>query len=425
MKKIILSMALLAAGLTCSYATDVKDLTKDALINNSSYTVTGTFGAYDFAPKGDKDKFDWAFTTTGGDIYQLRGNAPDDKNVFGWAKAPAGTPAPEPAWYMFQVDVDGDGMGKFDWVLLSANGNAVYKLDGVAADGGFAYAGPIDIDYKVNGNSITTGAKGTLDAPTPPAEDCSNGCSSINANNIAGYTVFIEDTNNIGVDIREYIYIFGANNTVEVVLNRKDGGQTVYEGTYAIKGVAGFKVIDILVVHDNSSSSGYTVLLDDNLNVKEDQLGHTVTKILPNAKNGVEIKENVLVDGALTVTTVDDILGHTITTNVAHPGSSGMTMHLSIEFHCDNTFDYTIDIGYGGRNTIRNYHGDELYIDNHFDTARIAWHYIDDDGERSGDSLDTDVNNQVVEGSCWSMTNNDGTCSNNLKIQSVTGSGCH
>ena len=193
MKKIILSVALLATGFTCSYATSVADMTKDALINKTDFKVAGTFGTYDFAPKGDKDKFDWAFTTITGSVFQLRGKTPSDTDVFGWAPAPAGTVAPIPAWYMFQVDVDGDGMGKFDWVLLSANGNSVYKLDGVADDGGFAYAGPIDIDYKIDGSSITTGAKGTLDESTEPepqpVEDDPNKLHVTDASDLYGYTI--------------------------------------------------------------------------------------------------------------------------------------------------------------------------------------------------------------------------------------------
>jgi hypothetical protein len=231
MKKVILSMALLTTGFTCSYAASVADMTKDALINKTDFKVAGTFGAYDFAPKGDKNKFDWAFTTSGGDIYQLRGGEASENDVFGWAKAPAGTVAPAPAWYMFQVDVDGDGMGKFDWVLLSANGNAVYKLDGVADDGGFAYAGPIDIDYKVNGNSITTGAKGTLDEtaePQPqPVDDDPNKLHVTNASDLYGYTIKSIKTKVGAFDAAQMTYTIECSGNFTTTLNTELGSMTM------------------------------------------------------------------------------------------------------------------------------------------------------------------------------------------------------
>lgn len=161
MKKALLAVALIATIFTCSYAASIEDITKDTLINSGSHTLSGTFGAYDFDPKGDKNKFDWAFTTSNGKTYQLRGNNPTPDNVFGWAAKDIATP-PEPAWYMFQVDVDGDGLGRFDWILLSAKGAYATKLDGVADSGSFEYTGKINIDYEVSGTSVSTGAKGTL-----------------------------------------------------------------------------------------------------------------------------------------------------------------------------------------------------------------------------------------------------------------------
>ena len=127
----------------------------------------------------------------------------------------------------------------------------------------------------------------------------------------------------------------------------------------------------------------------------------------------------------ITINSVNDVLGHTITSNVAHPNSTSLTTQLSIEFHCDGSFDYHMDIAYGGHHSNNIYHGTEIYVDDHFETARIGWHYEDEDGERSGDNIDTNVNNQIVEGMCWYSTRSDGSCSNNIKIESVTGSGCN
>jgi hypothetical protein len=163
MKKIILSLAMVATGLTYSCASDI-DAVKDALINKSNYKLIGTFGSYDFEPLGDNDAFDWAFTLTNGTSYQLQGNEATISDVFGWKEVTIETPAP--VWYMFSLDgdVDGDGSTKFDWVLLSADvdNRAVYKLKGETPSGNFDYLGPIDVDYIIENDSITTGAAGTL-----------------------------------------------------------------------------------------------------------------------------------------------------------------------------------------------------------------------------------------------------------------------
>ncbi|MEA2111016.1 MAG: hypothetical protein U9P71_03100 [Campylobacterota bacterium] len=162
MIKIVLSAALIAVGFTCSYATSIEDLTKDALINKTDYELLGTFGEYDF--KGADSAFNWAFTmSSSGKSYQLKGNEPSDDNAFGWKSA--NITKPTPLWYMFPVDIDGDGKnGKFEWVMLSAdiNKKSAYKLAGANDNGTFAYSGKIDIDYKIDGTSITTGAAGTF-----------------------------------------------------------------------------------------------------------------------------------------------------------------------------------------------------------------------------------------------------------------------
>ncbi len=414
MKKIILSVALLATGVTSSYAMSVADEAKYALIDTANHTVAGTFGAYDFAPKGDKNKFDWAFTTASGDIYQLRGGEASATDVFGWAKAPTGTVAPEPAWYMFQVDVDGDGMGKFDWVLLAANGKSAYKLDGVADDGGFAYAGPIDIDYKIVGTKITTGPAGTL------------GDSAIIPNNLSGKTAFVEDKNNISMDTKEWIYIFESDTKVKVVINRNDGGQLVYEnGTYKISKAFGMNAANINIVTGESSSVGYTLFLDDDYNPKEDQLGAFVTKFVDNANNGVIIKESTTQDDELTIHSPDDIKGYTITTIVGHPGTTGATMQLTAAFNCDGTVDYRSDFGFSGVHAIDDYHGNEIRVDDTFATSRISWRYVDEDGDATSGLIQTNSDYQLLEGGCWSSANADGTCTNDLEIESITGSGCN
>ena len=141
--------------LTCLHASSAEDVVKDALVSKKIYTISGTFGTHDF-PESES-AFDWAFTLPDGTSYQLQGKAPSDNDVFGWKEVSIKRPVP--AWYMIFLgsDVDGDGNTKFDWVLLSTDMSAksVYKLKGVTSSGTFDYTDAIDVDYSVDGNTIT------------------------------------------------------------------------------------------------------------------------------------------------------------------------------------------------------------------------------------------------------------------------------
>jgi hypothetical protein len=149
-KRSLLSMA---ASMLLISSLQAQSLVYDALLNVGTYKVTGSFGPYDFAPTGDNNPFDWAFTTTQGSVYQLQGKAPSDDDVFGWK--PVTIDAPEAAWLMFPIsDTDGDGKATFDWVMVQPQDNgAVYKLAGVK-DGSFAYSDKINIPYIIDGDHV-------------------------------------------------------------------------------------------------------------------------------------------------------------------------------------------------------------------------------------------------------------------------------
>ncbi|MEA2110802.1 MAG: imelysin family protein [Campylobacterota bacterium] len=154
MKKIILSVALIATGFTAANAAvDIK-----SEVDNKSYSLAGTFGTHDF--EGKESAFDWAFTASNGQSYQLQGKAPSKNDVFGWKEV--SITAPTPAWYMFSLgsDVDGDGSKKFDWMLLSTDmdNKAAYKLKGEKSNGTFDYSAKIDVDYTMIENTIYLGS---------------------------------------------------------------------------------------------------------------------------------------------------------------------------------------------------------------------------------------------------------------------------
>ena len=161
-KNILLSLALLGLSIGTVHAATIIE---DALLQQTNYTVLGTFAPYDFEPKGDNSPFDWVFTMlSNGKSYQLQGVAPTPQSVFGWKEVSIVPPSPQ--WYMFQLngDIDGDGSKKFDWILSAANPAtpASYKLEGVSDSGTFQYSDKLNIDYRVEGTTITTGAVGTF-----------------------------------------------------------------------------------------------------------------------------------------------------------------------------------------------------------------------------------------------------------------------
>jgi hypothetical protein len=134
---------------------------EDALMSCMECNISGTFGQYDFADS--PEAYDWAFTTSNGKTYQLRGAAPTEENVFGWKEVKIA--APEPKWYMFQFqeDVDGDGSRKFDWGLIASDSDtpAVYKLEGVSSSGTFEYSERLNVNASVNDKKMVTAQQGT------------------------------------------------------------------------------------------------------------------------------------------------------------------------------------------------------------------------------------------------------------------------
>jgi len=121
------------------------------LVEVKEWDIEGYFAMFDF--DNVPAAWDWTYQVYGTDlIFQLQGNEPTDNDVFGWKQVYISPN--EPMWYMFSLgaDVDGDGSGKFDWVLFYIDDQepAVYKLSGVSDTGNFDYSRPLDITYKIS-----------------------------------------------------------------------------------------------------------------------------------------------------------------------------------------------------------------------------------------------------------------------------------
>lgn len=138
-------------------------------LSGQTFPVDGTFGPYDFTDgyaQGD-EKFDWAYATLSGQVFQMMGSEPSEHNVFGWKATDVAMP--EPQWYMFALgnDVDGDGSQRFDWILVASFMQAVYKLKGVSDDGTFKYSAPVALGYTIEEGEIRFES---LDIVTPTVQ---------------------------------------------------------------------------------------------------------------------------------------------------------------------------------------------------------------------------------------------------------------
>ena len=100
-------------------------------------------------------------------------------------------------------------------------------------------------------------------------------------------------------------------------------------------------------------------------------------------------------------------------------------MQTTVDFKCDGSFEYEIDIAYNGNSSITKVQGSQVSLETHFGISSLYWDGLNTEGERSGDNIDLDVNHQLVPGTtCWSNANNDGSCANNHYIDSISGDGC-
>ena len=136
------------------------ELVSESLLNNTllsnSYTKAGTFTSYNF--KNVDSAFDWAFIMNNRDAYQLQGNSPTNKDVFGWKKVDIDADITDSSWNMIYLDDwNNDGIIKFDWVLFQNKDktNQIYKLGGVNSNGGFIYDKIEDLKANINGDNVS------------------------------------------------------------------------------------------------------------------------------------------------------------------------------------------------------------------------------------------------------------------------------
>lgn len=263
-------------------------------------------------------------------------------------------------------------------------------------------------------SSIAAGGTSSSAADGSTSSQASQGTIQFDARNLSGNTVFIEDTDNIIVDDKEYIYIFETDSQVKLVLNRDNGEQIVHEnGTYEIKDSIGLgKNVDINFILSDGTSSGFTLFLEDDYSIKEYQLGAHVTKVLPNGSNGVVIKENTPVSGAFNITSANDVKGYTFTST---EGAGKST--ITVSFNCNGTFDEQMKIKVSGTTITTTRTGDDIQVRDETYTHRLQWTGTDGDGDIGTNALYITNNDQLVVGqSCFSESN----CANGWYLDSIT-----
>ena len=257
-----------------------------------------------------------------------------------------------------------------------------------------------------------------------------NLASTKDVRDMAGYTLLIEDEDQIA-SFKQMAFIFEDNCNVEVndlehkchvrIVETKDtNDQFVYDATYVIKDNG--PSLRFLETKSLDGIKGWAVQIDDNWHFI---FPGFVLKVVENKNNGIVINDREpQADNALTVEKVEDLFGYTITTNTSsvYVEEGGYTLHQKITatFNCDGTFRSVID-GYGVMDNGYRYDMDPDVNEGDRDDMTLSpW------GDKvffGQDNLELDSNHQIKVGDCWS-TNSDGSCLNNLIIESITYNGC-
>jgi hypothetical protein len=255
--------------------------------------------------------------------------------------------------------------------------------------------------------------------------DDSNLIDTKDAREMAGYTLIIDDNDRISVTFKQRAYIFEEDCTVVVndndsvcpvrlVETNDNDAQFVYDATYKIKEVGEARFLE---VDDVSTNQSWVETLDENWHFKVTGFD---ARIVKNEDNGIVIhNEEPQTDNALTVQSVEDLAGYTISTNTSTINVGGYDVHqqIAVTFNCDGTFEETID-------TYNDQSHPEPTISRGDNTDIQIWDQeFTFTGDNGGETLELNANHQIVVGQCWSM-NADGTCMNDLVIESITNNTC-
>ncbi len=266
----------------------------------------------------------------------------------------------------------------------------------------------------VSADIVNVRTDSNTSSDTNSSSDTNNTLASIDVRELNGYTVitnYKSATTSGNAVMTNKSYIFGPNLAVDVVFDRKDGGQTVFSGTYKLSDVTGTVSLEFQL--DETTLLAYTLMYDQSDHLLYPQVYNslmmTIEKIIANEQNGITIQDDQPIVGtnAFTLSSASDLKGYTISSNV----SDLFQATESIKFNCDGSADTTTTTVAAGHEDISTEHSN-VEIRTHDNIT----YYL----ETLGRSLLLTTTNQlIIDETCWDGFTTQGSCLDNWKIQSI------
>ena len=244
---------------------------------------------------------------------------------------------------------------------------------------------------------------------------------TVDAKHIAGYTLKIDDPNDTITFYKTRYFIFKDGGSVTIVNDLDSGEQTVEIGKYYIDDkVKGLYAIYADIEGEDGADKRYILYLTDDYHIKIINPSQNYT-ILPNDTNGVVIKNNKTEpktgSDVITVNSIDDLKGYTITSNENVSGTVQIHQIIEFKINCDGSYKKTIDTFLaGGEHSIDVQEGSSEDISIDSDSVHIYddWIYLD-------------PNKQIIAGeSCIDADGKFGAeCRNGLYVKTIKKDSCN
>ncbi len=142
---------------------------------------------------------------------------------------------------------------------------------------------------------VSSSSTGSSSSQASTGNSCADGCTSINSNDVAGYTIIAEWQSGTKVkNIKTVTYIFLEDNQAVAVTDYYDGSRRVARGSYhPYEDGHGLVSTIQSMYYDNGDSyidaiSGPNALTEITVGQSHNATNNIVTSIIPNADNGID-----------------------------------------------------------------------------------------------------------------------------------------